>query len=164
MNPRRKKRMTLLLSVVLGLSVMTGLVLYGLQQNIDLFYTPTELVRGKGNAHVKPEVGERLRIGGMVVPGSVSRDQESLLVSFGLVDAGGEEITVVFEGILPDLFREGQGIVAQGHLADARTITAFEVLAKHDEEYMPPEVAEALKGIEHVKPEYSPEQLQGSRS
>ena len=62
------------------------------------------------------------------------------------------------------LFREGQGIVAQGHLTDARTIEAFEVLAKHDEEYMPPEVAEALKGIEHIKPEYSPEQLQGSRS
>ncbi|WP_417614571.1 cytochrome c maturation protein CcmE [Oceanisphaera sp.] len=164
MNPRRKKRMALLLAVVLGLSVMTGLVLYALQQNIDLFYTPTELVQGKGKEQIKPEVGQRLRIGGMVVPGSVSRDQESLKVSFDLVDAGGEEITVTFNGILPDLFREGQGIVAQGHLADARTITAFEVLAKHDEEYMPPEVAEALKGIEHVKPEYTPAQLEGSRS
>lgn len=164
MNPRRKKRMALLLAVVLGLSLMTGLVLYGLQQNIDLFYTPTELVQGKGDTKVKPQVGERLRIGGMVIPGSVSRDQESLKVSFGLGDAGGEEITVVFDGILPDLFREGQGIVAQGHLADPRTITAFEVLAKHDEEYMPPEVAEAMKGIEHVKPEYSPEQLKGKRS
>ncbi|MGO4998541.1 cytochrome c maturation protein CcmE [Oceanisphaera sp. W20_SRM_FM3] len=164
MNPRRKKRMALLVSVVLGLSLMTGLVLYGLQQNIDLFYTPTELVQGKGDTKIKPEVGQRLRIGGMVVPGSVSRDQESLKVSFDLVDGGGEEITVVFDGILPDLFREGQGIVAQGHLADARTITAFEVLAKHDEEYMPPEVAEAMKGIEHVKPEYSQEQLKGSKS
>ncbi|MGO1247165.1 MAG: cytochrome c maturation protein CcmE [Oceanisphaera sp.] len=164
MNPRRKKRMAVLLVVVLGLSLMTGLVLYGLQQNIDLFYTPTELVEGKGDDKIKPQVGERLRIGGMVVPGSVSRDQESLLVSFGLVDAGGEEVTVVFNGILPDLFREGQGIVAQGHLDDARTITAFEVLAKHDEEYMPPEVADALKGIEHVKPEYTPEQLEGSRT
>ena len=82
MNPRRKKRMALLLVVVLGLSLMTGLVLYGLQQNIDLFYTPTELVEGKGDTHIKPEVGQRLRIGGMVVPGSVSRDQESLKVSF----------------------------------------------------------------------------------
>ena len=164
MNPRRKKRMALLLAVVLGLSLMTGLVLYGLQQNIDLFYTPTELVQGKGDTKIKPKVGERLRIGGMVIPGSVSRDQESLKVSFGLVDAGGEEVTVVFDGILPDLFREGQGIVAQGHLEDARTIAAFEVLAKHDEEYMPPEVAEAVKGIEHVKPEYSPEQLKGNRS
>lgn len=164
MNPRRKKRMALLLAVVLGLSVMTGLVLYALQQNIDLFYTPTELVQGKGDAKTKPEVGQRLRIGGMVIPDSVQRDQQSLKVSFGLVDAGGEEITVVFDGILPDLFREGQGIVAQGHLTDARTITAFEVLAKHDEEYMPPELAEALKGIEHVKPEYSPEQLKGSQS
>lgn len=164
MNPRRKKRMTLIIAILLGLSVMTGLVLYALEQNIDLFYTPTELVEGKGEAKLKPEVGQRLRIGGMVVPNSVSRDQESLKVSFDLVDAGNEIITVTFDGILPDLFREGQGIVAQGHLTDARTIEAFEVLAKHDEEYMPPEVAEALKGIEHIKPEYSPEQLQGSRS
>ncbi|MDX1269037.1 MAG: cytochrome c maturation protein CcmE, partial [Oceanisphaera sp.] len=122
MNPRRKKRMALLLAVVIGLSVMTGLVLYALQQNIDLFYTPTELVQGKGEDKIKPEVGQRLRIGGMVVPGSVSRDQQSLKVSFDLVDAGGEVITVIFDGILPDLFREGQGIVAQGHLDDARTI------------------------------------------
>ena len=164
MNPRRKKRMTLIIAILLGLSVMTGLVLYALEQNIDLFYTPTELVEGKGEAKLKPEVGQRLRIGGMVVPNSVSRDQESLKVSFDLVDAGNEVITVTFDGILPDLFREGQGIVAQGHLTDALTIEAFEVLAKHDEEYMPPEVAEALKGIEHIKPEYSPEQLQGSRS
>lgn len=162
MNPRRKKRMTLLLAVVAGLSVMTGLVLYALQQNIDLFYTPTELVQGKGEDHLKPEVGQRLRIGGLVVPGSVQRDQQSLKVSFGLVDAGGEQVTVRFDGILPDLFREGQGIVAQGTLADARTIDAFEVLAKHDEEYMPPEVAEALKGMEHFKPEYTEAQLKGS--
>src|SRR5690554_2805644 len=140
MNPRRKKRMTLIIAILLGISVMTGLVLYALDQNIDLFYTPTELVEGKGDAKVKPEVGQRLRIGGMVVPNSVSRDQESLKVSFDLVDAGNQIITVTFDGILPDLFREGQGIVAQGHLTDARTIEAFEVLAKHDEEYMPPEV------------------------
>ena len=164
MNPRRKKRMTLLVAVVAGLSVMIGLVLYALQQNIDLFYTPTELVQGKGKDNLKPEVGQRLRIGGLVVPGSVSRDQQSLKVSFDLIDAGGEKVTVLFDGILPDLFREGQGIVAQGHLENARTVSAFEVLAKHDEEYMPPEVAEALKGMEHFKPEYTEEQLKGSRS
>ncbi|PSJ46235.1 cytochrome c maturation protein CcmE [Zobellella endophytica] len=164
MNPRRKKRMTLLAAVVIGLSAMTGLVLYALQQNIDLFYTPTELVQGKGKEQLRPEVGQRLRIGGLVVPGSVRRDQQSLKVSFDLVDAGGEQVTVRFDGILPDLFREGQGIVAQGHLENARTISAFEVLAKHDEEYMPPEVAEALKGMEHFKPEYTEEQLKGSRS
>lgn len=164
MNPRRKKRMILLFAVVVGLSAMTGLVLYALQQNIDLFYTPTELVQGKGEDKLKPEPGQRLRIGGLVVPGSVQRDQQSLKVSFDLVDAGGEKVTVLFDGILPDLFREGQGIVAQGNLKDARTIEAFEVLAKHDEEYMPPEVADALKGMEHFKPEYTEEQLQGSRS
>ncbi|MCC4263150.1 cytochrome c maturation protein CcmE [Oceanimonas baumannii] len=162
MNPRRKKRMTVLLAVVAGLSLMVGLMLYALQQNIDLFYTPTELVQGKGKENITPEVGQRLRIGGLVVPGSVERDQQSLKVSFALVDAGGEQVTVRFDGILPDLFREGQGIVAQGHLADARTIDAFEVLAKHDEEYMPPEVAEALKGMEHFKPEYTEAQLKGS--
>ncbi|GAA3538503.1 cytochrome c maturation protein CcmE [Zobellella aerophila] len=164
MNPRRKKRMALLVAVVVGLSAMTALMLYALQQNIDLFYTPTELVQGKGEDKLKPEPGQRLRIGGLVVPGSVQRDQQSLRVSFELVDAGGEKVTVLFDGILPDLFREGQGIVAQGNLKDARTIEAFEVLAKHDEEYMPPEVAEALKGMEHFKPEYTEEQLQGSRS
>ena len=162
MNPRRKKRMTVLLAVVAGLSLMVGLMLYALQQNIDLFYTPTELVQGKGKENITPEVGQRLRIGGLVVPGSVERDQQSLKVSFALVDAGGEQVTVRFDGILPDLFREGQGIVAQGHLADARTIDAFEVPAKHDEEYMPPEVAEALKGMEHFKPEYTEAQLKGS--
>ena len=97
------------------------------------------------------DLGQRLRIGGMVVEGSVKRDPESLKVSFDLVDTG-PLVTVIYEGILPDLFREGQGIVAQGVLQDATTIKASEVLAKHDEEYMPPEVAEALKGIRHVPP------------
>ena len=94
MNPRRKKRMTLLAAVVIGLSAMTGLVLYALQQNIDLFYTPTELVQGKGQEQIKPEVGQRLRIGGLVVPGSVQRDPQSLKVAFKLVDNGGHLVTV----------------------------------------------------------------------
>ena len=87
----------------------------------------------------------------MVVKGSVKRDANSLKVSFDLVDTG-PIVTVHYEGILPDLFREGQGIVAQGTLRDATTIDATEVLAKHDENYMPPEVAEAMKGIKHVNP------------
>lgn len=143
MNPRRKKRMTLLLAVVLGVGITVGLVMYALNQNIDLFYTPTELVEGKPDG-TKPEVGQRLRIGGMVVEGSVKRDPNSLKVSFDLADVG-PSVTVEYEGILPDLFREGQGIVAQGELVDARTIKAAEVLAKHDENYTPPEVEEAMK-------------------
>ncbi|GAB2925242.1 cytochrome c maturation protein CcmE [Rheinheimera gaetbuli] len=151
MLSRRQKRLS---AVVLVLALLGGAVaamLFALQQNIDLFYTPSQLVDGLGKDKIKPLVGQRLRIGGMVVEGSVKRDPNSLRVSFDLVDTG-PVVTVTFNGILPDLFREGQGIVAQGTLIDPVTIAATEVLAKHDEEYMPPEVAEALKGIRHVPP------------
>lgn len=150
MNPRRKKRLTIILAISLGLVSVTGLVLYALSQNIDLFYTPSELVEGKGPEKIKPEEGQRLRIGGLVVPGSVVRDPQSLKVAFKLVDNGGHLVTVEFDGILPDLFREGQGIVAQGTLKDATTVAAFEVLAKHDENYMPPEAAQAV-GDAHAR-------------
>lgn len=82
MNPRRKSRLYLAIVVLLGLAVTITLVLYALRSNIDLFYTPTEILQGKGENHEKPEVGQRLRIGGMVMPGSVKRDQQSLKVSF----------------------------------------------------------------------------------
>lgn len=154
MNPRRKKRMMTILAIVFGLGTSVALVLYALEGNINLFYTPTELVEGKGPEKQKPFVGQKLRIGGMVVPGSVKRDQDSLLVEFKLMDTG-PMVKVIYQGILPDLFREGQGIVAQGKLIAPNTIEAFEVLAKHDEEYMPPEVAEAMKGIKHEKPVYN---------
>ncbi|MDF2153761.1 cytochrome c maturation protein CcmE [Vibrio sp. CAU 1672] len=159
MNPRRKKRLGIVLAIFVGISATIGLMLYALNQNMDLFYTPTELVNGKDDGS-KPEVGQRLRIGGMVVAGSVSRDPESLRVSFELADVG-PRVTIEYDGILPDLFREGQGIVAQGVLKNATTVEAFEVLAKHDEEYMPPEIAEAMKKT-HAPLEYSDEQLQGS--
>lgn len=152
MNPRRKQRLYLAITLLMGFSVIVGLILYSAGQNMDLFYTPSEIVNGKNETGVKPKVGERLRIGGMVVEGSVVRDEKNLDVSFDLVDKG-PKITVTYTGILPDLFREGQGIIAQGHLTGPNQIKAFEVLAKHDEEYMPPEVAEALKGIKHVKPD-----------
>lgn len=151
MNPRRQKRLVAVVAFVLLLGGAIGAMLYALQQNIDLFYTPSQLIEGMGDDKVKPEIGQRLRISGMVVKGSVRRDPNSLKVSFDLVDTG-PIVTVEYEGILPDLFREGQGIVAQGVLVDAKTILASEVLAKHDEEYMPPEVAEAVKGIKHVAP------------
>jgi len=149
MNPRRKQRLTIAISALVLIGGAIGLMLYALNENIDLFYTPSEIVEGKNGQ--KPYVGQRLRIGGLVVPGSVSRDQESLAVIFRLIDTG-PEVEVRFNGILPDLFREGQGIVATGTLTSANTIKADEVLAKHDEEYMPPELAEKLKGIKHVKP------------
>ena len=153
MNPRRKKRLVIITTLIIGLSLTIGLVLYALQQNIDLFYTPTEIIKGKNETGIKPKVGERLRVGGMVIGGTVKRNPSSLKVSFDLIDNGGGIVTVYFDGILPDLFREGQGIVAQGILKSENEIDAFEVLAKHDEEYMPPEVKEALEGMDHLKTE-----------
>ena len=154
MNPRRKKRLLAVTAIVFGVGAVIGLVLYALQENINLFYTPSELIEGKGPNKELPYIGQKLRIGGMVVPGSVVRDETSLEVSFKLIDTG-PLVTIRYQGILPDLFREGQGIVAQGLLVEPNVIEAFEVLAKHDEEYMPAEVAEAVKGIKHEKPKYN---------
>ena len=150
MNPRRQKRLMVVSAILLVVGGAIGLMLYALTQNIDLFYTPSEIIQGKDGQI--PQVGQRLRIGGMVVPGTVKRDQETLAVSFDLVDTG-PIVTVSYQGILPDLFREGQGIVATGVLTKSNHIDAHEVLAKHDEEYMPPELAEKMKGIKHVKPD-----------
>jgi cytochrome c-type biogenesis protein CcmE len=150
MNPRRQKRLLVVSSIILVLGGAIGLMLYALSQNIDLFYTPSEIIEGKEGQI--PQIGQRLRIGGMVVPGTVKRDQETLKVSFDLVDTG-PVVTVSYQGILPDLFREGQGIVATGVLTENNHIDAHEVLAKHDEEYMPPELAEKMKGIKHIKPD-----------
>ncbi|MBL4911406.1 MAG: cytochrome c maturation protein CcmE [Alteromonadaceae bacterium] len=143
MNPRRKKRLAIVSSILIGLGAVAGLVLYALSQNIDLYYTPTEIVQGKKDTGMKPALGQRIRVGGMVVAGSVKRDANSLKVSFDLVDIG-PKITVQYDGLLPDLFREGQGIVTNGVLVGATLLEASEVLAKHDENYMPKEIAESL--------------------
>ena len=157
MNPRRKKRLFIILSSIGLVGGAIGIMLYALQQNIDLFYTPSEILQGKELANnkvgEKPQIGQRLRVGGMVVEGSVIRSDKGLDVEFQVTDTG-PKVTIKYTGILPDLFREGQGIVAQGILIADDVIEASEVLAKHDEEYMPPELAEKLKGIKHVKPEY----------
>lgn len=145
MNPRRKSRLKMVIAILSGVGVAIGLTLYALSQNIDLFYTPSEIVHGKNNdPKTKPEVGQRIRVGGMVVEGTVKRDSDSLKVTFGLNDIG-PSIEVEYEGILPDLFREGQGIVAQGVLVEPTKLRATEVLAKHDENYMPPELDEQMK-------------------
>lgn len=149
MNPRRQKRLLAAVAIVLLIGGAVWSMLLALSENIDHFYTPSEIIEGKQGK--TPKVGQRLRIGGMVVPGTVIRDEETLAVSFDLVDVG-PKVTVSFTGILPDLFREGQGIVATGRLSESDHIIADEVLAKHDEEYMPPELAEKMKGIKHVKP------------
>ena len=147
MNPRRKSRLTIVLFILLGVAVASALVLYALRQNIDLFYTPSEVVYGKNdNADQKPEVGQRIRVGGMVVTGTVERDLKSLKVKFDLNDIG-PSITVEYEGILPDLFREGQGIVAQGVLTAPTVLQASEVLAKHDENYVPPDLESQMQKV-----------------
>ena len=144
MHPQRKKRLILILLVLLGVGVAVGLALSALKQNINLFYTPTEIASG-----LAPQ-DARIRAGGMVVEGTVKRSTETLEATFDVSD-GGEQITISYNGILPDLFREGQGIVALGRLNEDRVLIADEVLAKHDEEYMPPEVAQALEKVEHMK-------------
>ena len=167
MNPRRKKRLTIVASILIGLSVVAGFVLYALSQNIDLFYKPSEIYLGKEDSGIKPINGQRLRIGGLVVPGSVHRDENSLKVNFKLADMkmpiafheSDQTVTVKYDGILPDLFREGQGIVANGVLKDGSFIEASEVLAKHDENYVPKELADSA-GEKHQKPSYTKKQLE----
>jgi cytochrome c-type biogenesis protein CcmE len=150
MNSRRKQRLTIVSSVIFLVGGAIGLMLYALNQNIDLFLVPSEVINGKDG--VLPQAGQRLRVGGMVVPGSVQRHEDSLDVTFDLTDTG-PIVSVSYQGILPDLFREGQGIIITGVLEGANQVRAEEVLAKHDEEYMPAEMAEKIKGIKHVKPD-----------
>ncbi len=128
--------------VVFGVAVATVLGLTAFEENLLYFYSPTQIKAGEAPNNRK------FRIGGLVVTGSVERATEGLLVSFDLTD-NAKIITVEYSGILPDLFREGQGIVALGELNNKGTFVADEVLAKHDENYMPPEVAAALKAVEH---------------
>ena len=151
MNIRRRNRLYAAVAILLGLGLAPALVMHALRSNIDLFYTPGEILYGKGEAHERPEAGQRLRVGGMVMPGSVRRDPNTLAVSFKLYDARGV-VSVSFEGILPDLFREGQGVVAQGVLTTGNQVIAKEVLAKHDEKYTPPEIEDAMKS-NHTGPQ-----------
>lgn len=138
MHPVRKQRLVLVLFVLLFSSAAIALVTYALRGNINLFYPPAEVAQGKA------PVGQPIRVGGMVLEGSVIRSADSLHTSFELTDYEAV-VPVVYEGILPDLFGEGQGAVASGELDEAGVLIASEVLAKHDENYMPPEVAAALE-------------------
>lgn len=147
MNPRRQSRLKIVGFIIIGIALATGLMLYALRQNIDLFYTPSEVIYGKNDdATAKPKIGQHIRVGGMVVTGSVQRDPNTLKVRFDVNDIG-PAITVEYEGILPDLFREGQGIVAQGVLIQPMLLHATEVLAKHDENYVPPDLEKKLEQV-----------------
>jgi cytochrome c-type biogenesis protein CcmE len=128
--------------IVVGCTIATGLALLALQENINLFFSPSQIVDGTAPSNTT------IRLGGMVVSGSIQRG-ENLGVTFVLTDLA-EQVTVAYEGILPDLFREGQGIVTQGKLDSSGRFFAQQVLAKHDETYMPPEVNDALRKVMEV--------------
>jgi cytochrome c-type biogenesis protein CcmE len=136
MTPRQR-RMTLVLGIIAGVSVAGALALSAFRQNVTFFFDPTQVAAGQVAA------GERFRLGGMVTKGSVQRTPGSLEVRFVVTDFK-HDIPVVYDKVLPDLFREGQGVVAHGRMING-TFVADEVLAKHDEKYMPPEVARSLK-------------------
>ena len=138
MNPQRKKRLLLIVGLLVGVGVAVGFALSALQQNINLFYTPTQIANGEAPQDT------RIRAGGMVAKESLKRTGDSLDVEFVVTDFA-KNVTIRYRGILPDLFREGQGIVALGKLNADGVLIADEVLAKHDENYMPPEVTKALK-------------------
>ncbi len=138
MTPRRKRRLYLAGLVVLGMAGATALFLTAFQENLILFHSPTEVAQGKA------PTGRTFRVGGLVKEGSLQRGDEELRVRFVVTDTA-HEVPVVYNGILPDLFREGQGIVANGKLNGEGVFVAEEVLAKHDENYMPPEVTESLE-------------------
>jgi len=138
MKPARAKRLILILLMLAGIGIGVGFALKSLDQNIMFFFTPTEIIEGKAPTN------KLFRLGGMVVDGSVSRPGEGLTVEFEIAD-NLNKVSVSYKGILPDLFREGQGIIAHGRLDDKGGFVAQEVLAKHDENYMPPEVSAAMK-------------------
>ncbi|HYE36222.1 cytochrome c maturation protein CcmE [Methylocaldum sp.] len=137
MTPRRR-RMIVVGLILIGVSLATFLALTAFQKNLLYFYTPSQVAAGEA-----PK-GYPFRVGGLVVQGSVQRAPDSLTIRFSVTD-GASTVPVVYTGILPDLFREGQGIISVGQISAAGVFEASEVLAKHDENYMPPEVADALK-------------------
>lgn len=134
----RKKKFALLMAGILGLSVVALLILNVFKSNIVFFLSPTEVAQGKAPQQ------STFRIGGMVAANSVKQADKDLKVSFVVTDMV-HNVKVDYVGILPDLFREGQGVVVQGRMLDASTFKADTVLAKHDEKYMPPEAAAALE-------------------
>ena len=137
MHPLRRKRLIVIVFIMAGVAVTATLALTALEQNINLFYPPEQVAGGEA------PVGKRIRVGGMVLEDSVVRASDSLDVDFVLTDRRGSEVGVRYSGMLPDLFREGQGILVTGELDQGGVFQADEVLAKHDENYMPPELVQA---------------------
>ena len=143
MTPTRKRRLIAVLVIILGVGAATVVAMKALNENMLFFVSPTDVEQQNLPA------GKRFRLGGLVAGGSVSRASDSLSVKFVVTD-GAASVDVMYDGILPDLFREGQGIIAIGELKPEGYFEAAEVLAKHDENYMPPEVADALEKSGHT--------------
>ncbi|MBB3190757.1 cytochrome c maturation protein CcmE [Halomonas cerina] len=148
MRAKRKQKLFVTLGLVALAAIAVGLTLYALRSNINLFFSPVQIVEGEA------PMERQIRAGGMVKEGSVARNPDSLDVGFTVTDYV-EDLEVRYSGILPDLFREGQGVVVVGELQPGGWLRADQVLAKHDENYMPPEVAQALE-----EAGYSPEDYQ----
>ncbi|MDI3261242.1 MAG: cytochrome c maturation protein CcmE [Fulvimonas sp.] len=154
MNPTRKRRLTLVLLVLAAAAVAIGLGVFALQRNMNYLFTPSQVHSGAADGYAT------FRLGGMVKAGSIRRDPDSLKVTFTVVDAGGA-MPVEYTGILPDLFRDNQSVIATGHKEGDRFV-ATEVLAKHDETYMPKELKDAMakahqgKQVEQTAPENRP--------
>jgi len=148
MRPKRKQKLYLSLGLVTLAAIAVGLTLYALRSNINLFFSPVQIAAGDAPFE------RTIRAGGMVKEGTVARDPQSLDVEFVVTDYV-DDLEVRYSGILPDLFREGQGVVVVGELQQGGWLRADQVLARHDENYMPPEVAQALEDAG-----YSPEDYQ----
>ena len=142
MNPTRRNRLIWIAALLAAAGIAATLITYAIQRNITYLYTPSEVLRGEAGQHA------RFRLGGMVAADSFQRAQGSLEAHFSVTD-GDAQMPVVYTGILPDLFREKQAVIATGHM-DGTHFVAEEVLAKHDETYMPKEVADKM-GIAHRK-------------
>lgn len=136
MTPRRQRLLAVVV-ILIGVGLAVGLALQAFEENLLFFYSPTQVAEGE------PPVDRKFRLGGLVAAESVTREPGALEVRF-LVTDNAESVQVSYTGVLPDLFREGQGVIAHGRLQPDGIFRAEEVLAKHDENYMPPEVAEAL--------------------
>lgn len=153
MNPAVRKRLILVCLFMLGVGLAGSLLVFAIGSNIDFFYTPRDIVHGKDG--VIPKVGQRIQLGGMVEPGSVERgstEDGSLSISFNVFDKDAK-IHVTHIGTLPDLFAEGQSVVVKGVIHENNVVVADNILAKHDENYTPPEVEKAMQENHESKPE-----------
>ena len=141
MNPIRKQRIYALIAILAGSILAVGLVISALSKNLNLFYSPTDLLNNNLSSDTL------IRAGGMVREGSIKRSEDTLNIQFTVTDFE-NDLLINYSGILPDLFSEKAGVVVQGYLENEGTFRAVEVLAKHDENYMPPEVAKLMEAVE----------------